>query len=66
MKTVVRPLPSTLSRDVATERRGAAVVSQPRRRPERDMGIGYGKSSGYGSSDRRYAPNWRQAGFRCA
>ena len=65
MKTV-RQFPSpSLPRDVAVERRGAAVTQATRRR-ERDFGIGYGKSSGYANADRRYAPTWRQAGFRCA
>ena len=31
-----------------------------------DFGVGYGKSSGYASADRRYAPGWRQARFQCA
>ena len=65
MKTVVRPIPSTSPRDVAPERRGAAVATT-RRRQARDFGIGYGKSSGYASPDRRYAPDWRQVTFRLA
>ena len=66
MNTVVRPFPSpSQPRDVAVERRGAAVAKTARRR-ERDFGIGYGKSSGYASADRRYAPDWRQLAFRCA
>ena len=66
MNTVVRPFPSpSQPRNVAVERRGAAVIQATRRR-ERDFGVGYGKSSGYASTDRRYAPIWRQAGFRCA
>lgn len=65
MKTV-RSIPSpSQPRSVAVERRGAAV-SQASARRERDFGIGYGKSSGYGSNDRRYVPAWRQAAFRCA
>lgn len=65
MKTV-RQFPSpSQPRDVAVERRGAAVT-QPARRRERDFGVGYGKSSGYASADRRYAPGWRQARFQCA
>ena len=66
MNTVVRPFPSSSQpRDVAVERRGTGVARTARRR-ERDFGVGYGKSSGYASTDRRYAPIWRQAGFRCA
>lgn len=44
------------------------VVTLPARRErrERDFGVGYGKSSGYASADRRYAPDWRQFAFRCA
>ena len=65
MKTV-RSFPSpSQPRDVAVERRGAAAGQHARRR-ERDFGVGYGKSSGYASTDRRYAPAWRQASFRCA
>ena len=65
MKTV-RSFPSpSQPRDVAVERRGAAAGQHARRR-ERDFGVGYGKSSGYANADRRYAPTWRQAGFRCA
>ena len=58
MKTV-RSIPSpSQPRNVAVERRGAAVGLAPSRR-ERDFGIGYGKSSGYASPDRRYVPAWR-------
>ena len=65
MKTV-RQFPSpSQPRDVALERRGSAVLQTARRR-DCDFGVGYGKSSGYAATDRRYAPNWRQAGFRCA
>ena len=52
-------------RGVASERRGAADIQGARRR-ERDFGVGYGKSSGYASPDRRYAPAFRQPGFRFA
>lgn len=66
MNTVVRPFPSpSQPRDVAVERRGAGVAKTARR-SERDFGVGYGKSSGYASSARRYAPDWRQLAFRCA
>jgi hypothetical protein len=34
-------------------------------RPERDFGIGYGRSSGYASL-RRYASNWAPPRFRFA
>ena len=34
-------------------------------RRERDFGIGYGRSSGYGCT-RRYTSDWAQARFRCA
>jgi len=63
----VRQFPSaSQSRNVATERRGSAQASKTTRRRERDFGVGYGKSSGYASADRPYAPAWRQAGFRFA
>ena len=64
MKTVRQSPSPSQPRDVAVERRGAAVATTRRR--DRDFGVGYGKSSGYASPDRRYAPLWRQAGFRCA
>lgn len=65
MKTV-RSFPSpSQPRDVAVERHGAAAGPAARRR-DRDFGVGYGKSSGYAANDRRYAPAWRQASFRCA
>lgn len=65
MKTV-RHIPSpSQQRDVAVERRGAAVDLASRRR-EREFGTGYGKSSGYASPERRYIPAWRQPAFRCA
>lgn len=65
MKTVRSSTSPSQPRDVAVERRGAAVGQTARRR-ERDFGVGYGKSSGYASADRRYVPAWRQASFRCA
>ncbi len=66
MNTVVRPFPSpSQPRNVAVERRGSAVA-RTARRSERDFGVGYGKSSGYASPDRRYAPDWRQRSFRFA
>ncbi len=34
-------------------------------RRERDFGIGYGRSSGYGCI-RRYTTDWAQIRFRCA
>ncbi|MBF6023147.1 hypothetical protein [Lysobacter niastensis] len=34
-------------------------------RRERDFGIGYGRSSGYGCT-RRYTSDWAQTRFRCA
>ena len=34
-------------------------------RRERDFGIGYGRSSGYGCT-RRYTSDWAQPRFRCA
>jgi hypothetical protein len=42
----------------ATERPAGA-------RPERDFGIGYGRSSGYATA-RRYASNWAPPRFRFA
>ena len=42
------------------------VVLQPRPvRRERDFGIGYGRSSGYGSA-KRYTNDWGLTRFRCA
>ena len=43
-----------------------ATPAAPRREyPERDFGVGYGRSSGY-ASDRRYANSWSGPTlFRC-
>ena len=51
-----KPLPAT-----------PAVVPASTRlvRRERDFGIGYGRSSGYGCT-RRYTSDWAQPRFRCA
>ena len=44
----------------------ATVVLQSRPvRRERDFGIGYGRSSGYGSA-KRYTNDWGLTRFRCA
>ncbi len=48
----------------AALQRAAAPQVRPVRR-ERDFGIGYGSSSGYGSSDRPYAASGAQGYFRC-
>lgn len=43
----------------------AASASTRLVRRERDFGIGYGRSSGYGCT-RRYTSDWAQPRFRCA
>jgi hypothetical protein len=50
--------PSAHSRRATTERPASA-------RPERDFGVGYGRSSGY-TTTRRYASNWAPPRFRFA
>ena len=42
-----------------------AEIAAPRRHRERDFGIGYGNSSGYGAA-RRYTSDWGNARFRFA
>jgi hypothetical protein len=43
------------------------IVAMPRRRSyrTRDIGTGYGRSSGY-ALDKRYTTDWGQIRFRCA
>lgn len=42
----------------------APAASRRRQYRERDFGIGYGRSSGYGDT-RRYASDWGAPRFRC-
>lgn len=54
-------------RHTSTNAQSQAVVVRPRRgqHRQRDFGIGYGNSSGYGCS-RRYSSDWTGAArFRC-
>ncbi|HJR75258.1 MAG TPA: hypothetical protein VJ806_16660 [Luteimonas sp.] len=55
--------PSSQPARAASPRAAASQVRSVRR--ERDFGIGYGSSSGYGSNDRPYAASGAQAYFRC-
>lgn len=56
--------PSTPSARAALSRAAAPQVRNVHR--ERDFGIGYGNSSGYGSNDRPYASSGAAQGFfRC-
>lgn len=41
------------------------VLAGHQRYRSRDVGVGYGRSSGYGL-DRRYTSDWGAARFRCA
>ncbi|MCL1635675.1 hypothetical protein M2650_13685 [Luteimonas sp. SX5] len=56
-----RNLPSTPVRTVAGKT--SAPVRHVHR--ERDFGIGYGNSSGYGSAERRYTAGNAPSYFRC-
>ena len=56
--------PITTARPTPTARNAAPSRPQFDRR-ERDFGIGYGNSSGYGF-DKRYTTDWGQIRFRCA
>lgn len=59
-----RPTASTAAR--TADRAAVVVPFAPRNaRPERDFGVGYGRSSGYATS-RRYASDWAPPRFRCA
>ena len=55
--------PSTQPARAALSRAVAPQVRNVRR--ERDFGIGYGSSSGYGSNERPYASSGAQGFFRC-
>ena len=58
-----------LRTEFATVKPLPAAANAPSRdrlvRRERDFGIGYGRSSGYGCT-RRYTSDWAQPRFRCA
>ena len=41
------------------------ALNARRERRERDFGIGYGRSSGYGNPH-RYTSDWAQPRFRCS
>ncbi len=54
------------TRVAGTEQTVVPFISSNRLgRPDRDFGIGYGKSSGYGTS-RSYVTQWAQPRFRFA
>lgn len=55
--------PSAQPARAASQRATAPEGRHVRR--ERDFGIGYGSSSGYGSSERPYAASGAQDYFRC-
>lgn len=55
--------PSAQPARAASSRAAAPQVRHVRR--ERDFGIGYGNSSGYGSNERPYAASGAQDFFRC-
>lgn len=61
------PIIHRLPRNSPSNSQRQAAVARPRRgqHRERDFGIGYGNSSGYGCS-RRYSSDWTGAPrFRC-
>ncbi|GAB3373495.1 hypothetical protein GCM10027431_25210 [Lysobacter rhizosphaerae] len=65
VSTETRPTPDTLAA-VAVAARGAAQAAPIRHvHRDRDFGVGYGNSSGYGR-DRRYTSNGFAPLFRCA
>ena len=48
------------------EPQSARQRKQTRQHPPRDFGVGYGTSSGYTSTNRRYyAESWARTPFRC-
>lgn len=55
--------PSSSPARAAAQRPVAPQARKVRR--ERDFGIGYGSSSGYGSVERPYAASGAQSYFRC-
>ena len=63
-----RPFPTTVPNPRNGNRnvpRSTAGVPARREYRERDFGVGYGRSSGYGSNERPYAASGAQAYFRC-
>jgi hypothetical protein len=58
-------LSASLSAKSLPVRAPAAPAPDRLIRRERDFGIGYGRSSGYGCT-RRYTSDWAQPRFRCA
>ena len=59
---VTRLVPNTQAPRASTS--GRDRVPQRSAHRERDFGIGYGSSSGYGQ-ERRYAESWAKSMFRC-
>lgn len=55
--------PATLGRADFLEARREELLSRMHRRRERDVGVGYGNSSGYGYSQ-HYTPSWRPGPVR--
>ena len=63
MNTSIRTADQT-ARPATTAATATAVGSSRRTYPSREVGIGYGRSSGYGL-DRRYTSDWAAPRFRC-
>ena len=63
MFSTVSPRPMAFVERRLTPRRGDGAVAQARIHRERDFGVGYGSSSGYGSN-RQYASSSATI-FRC-
>ncbi|MDO5609406.1 MAG: hypothetical protein Q4G62_01260 [Pseudomonadota bacterium] len=47
---------ATAINNTAPVRRASTPASAPLQRRQRDLGVGYGRSSGYADGQRRYAP----------
>jgi len=56
--------PETVGRADWLEGRREELVDRMHQRRERDMGVGYGSSSGYGSSRGSYVRTWRPGMFK--
>lgn len=63
MNTESTSSPTTHVAEAAAD--NVVALSSRQRYRSRDVGVGYGRSSGYGL-DRRYTSDWGAERFRCA
>ena len=63
-RTSSSPFAQLATARVPAPRDGADVERRSLVRPERDFGLGYGRSSGYAEAQRRYVPAFDSERFR--